>query len=68
MGMRRHLKQARDSRDLVRVVRHKKWDHVEVYVAAVGKQWCVLVTVDDDVGRSRAAAYRRRTGAPVLAV
>ena len=47
MGMRRDLKQARDSRDLVRVVRRKTWDHVEGYVAAVGKQWCVLVTVDD---------------------
>ena len=49
MGMRRELKQARDSGELVRVVRRKGWSSVEGYVAAVGKRWFVVVSVADSL-------------------
>ena len=49
MGMRRELKQARDSGELVRVVRCKGWSSVEGYVAAVGKRWFVVVSVADSL-------------------
>ena len=47
MGIRRDLKQARDSAELIRIVRRKGWASVEGYVAAVGKRWCVVVSVTD---------------------
>lgn len=74
MGMRRELKQAQDACELVRVVRRKGWAPVEGYVAAVGKRWCVVVSVTnalydghvllriDDVRR-----LREPVGDPVLA-
>jgi hypothetical protein len=47
VAIRRDLKQARDSGELVRLVRRKGWASVEGYVGAVGKRWCVVVSVAD---------------------
>ncbi len=47
MGVRRELKQAAAEQRLVRVVRRKGWSSVEGYVAAVGREWFVVVSVID---------------------